>query len=81
MAGPSPEGVRGWLGVLMPLLDKSTPVTLLFVMVMCIVMAWHLLGQLQHERARSDRLGQWLLEEKAAHLALALQCGRRDSPP
>lgn len=80
MALPSPEGAKGWLGVLLPLLEKSTPITLLFVLVMCVAMAWHLLGQIKIERARSHQIGQWLLDEKAAHLALALKCGKDHTP-
>ena len=73
----SPDRARGWLGILYPLLEKATPITLLFVLVIGTLMAWHLLGQIAQERDRSHMLGQLLLDEKAAHLALARQCGKQ----
>ena len=70
----TPDNTRGWLGVLLPLLDKANRVTLLFVLVTATLMVWYLLGQLERARERNHLLGQWLLDAKAAHLALALQC-------
>ena len=80
MASPSPDGFRGWLGVLWPMAEKSTPVTLLFAVLFGGLMAWHLLGQIERERERGHFLAQLLLDEKAAHLALALKCGADRTP-
>ena len=77
----TPDNARGWLGTLMPLLERSTPITMLLLLLLGAGVVWHLLGQITTERTRVERLAQWLLDEKAAHLALALKCGQRDHTP
>lgn len=77
MALPNPDQARSWLGTVLPLLDRSTPITLLLALVIGGLMGWYLLGELHRIHGLNRELFDKLEAAHEARLALALQCGPR----
>jgi hypothetical protein len=70
----TPERASGWLGVLLPLLDKSTPITLLLALVIGALMGWYMLDELSRLHDVNRELFSKLEAAQQAQIELALRC-------
>jgi hypothetical protein len=72
MATPlTPDEAKSWFSVLYSATEKSTPVTMLFLLVAGGIFGWHLLKQIDHSRTTLVDLHHQLIAAKDGQLALS----------
>jgi hypothetical protein len=70
----TPEGARGWLGMLLDVTSKATPVTLLFMLLTGGLFGHFALKEMRRVHAVSLSLFDQLQASHKAQLELALRC-------
>lgn len=92
MALPSPEQAKSWFNTLYLAVEKATPITLLFLLLVGIGFFWYLLGIFGTAQSRIERLYTALIAAKDAQVAqadafrdelrlLLRDCPRPSGPP
>lgn len=74
---PDPERAKGWLGLLLPLMQQGGPVLSLALAVMMAVTVWYLLGVIGENRKVSIDLLEKVLRCQESKVELARQCGNQ----
>lgn len=71
-----PEQANTWFRTLYAITEKSTPITMVFLLVVSTMMGWYLLGE--HRRLQEHVITLvervWLMDERLVEMAL--RCGR-----
>lgn len=70
-----PEAAKGWFALLYPVVEKSTPVTLLLILALGSLMGWYLLSDIRRVHAVNLTLWSQLVEAQKAQVELARRCG------
>lgn len=74
----TPEQARGWLRVIMPLLERATPATLALALLLGGIMGWYLARENSRLHGINRELFDKLEAAYEARLKLALTCGREE---
>lgn len=69
----TPNGLRGWLGTLLPLAERAGPILTLFVLLVGAGTIYYLLGALERSVARNHALTERLLTQQDSHRAELLR--------
>jgi CHASE1-domain containing sensor protein len=78
MALPSPEHARGWLGMVLYVVERGGPITLLLTLLFAGLGIWGLTREVQRVHLVNSTLWSQLLEAQKAHLELAARCKTLD---
>jgi hypothetical protein len=79
VALPAPEHARGWLGILLYVVERGGPITLLFTLLFAGMGIWGLTREVQRVHRVNTILWTQLLEAQQAHLELAARCKPLDA--
>jgi hypothetical protein len=74
MALPSPENARGWLGMVLYVVERGGPITLLLTLLFAGIGIWGLTREVQRVHLVNSTLWAQLLEAQKAQIELAARC-------
>lgn len=70
----TPEGARSWFNTLYGFTERSTPITMVFILIAGVTFGWYMLGEIRRTRGITLQLHQDLIAAKDAQIALILKC-------
>lgn len=68
----TPDQARNWFSTIYSITERSTPITMVFILVTGALFAWYVLGELRDSRGHSIELYNRLLLTKDAQLSMAM---------
>jgi hypothetical protein len=70
----TPEQAKGWLDIVLAIMERGGPVSLLIALGTSAVLVWIFLGEMRHLRADKAQVYQQLIAAQQAHMELARTC-------
>jgi hypothetical protein len=74
MALPSPDAARGWLGMVLYVVERGGPITLLLTLLFAGMGIWGLTREVQRVHRVNTLLWTQLLDAQKAQIELAARC-------
>lgn len=82
MPGPlGPDQASSWFRSLYTITEKSTPITMVFLLLVSTMMGWYLLGEHRRLQAHVVTLVERVFTMDERLVEMALRCGRLDQAP
>ena len=72
----SPDNVKGWLGIALSVVERATPITLLFILLIGSLTSYYLLKELGRTRTINYELWQRLLAAEKQTVDMAWRCSQ-----